>query len=67
MPGPPEPTAHFTLMTIVGELAFVTILAILSGTGPMMETIVLTFLIGLWLVFVMANAPAIGKVLTPSN
>jgi hypothetical protein len=61
------PSPHFTLMTIVGELAFVTILSIVAETGPTAETIVLTFLIGLWLVFLTANAATIKTALTPSN
>lgn len=48
---------HLTLMTIVAETAFVSVLAILSDQSPGLETIVVTFLIGLWLVFLINQGP----------
>lgn len=48
---PGNPTPHFVLMTIVGEVIFVSLLALASQASPQIETVVMTLLVGLWLAF----------------
>lgn len=48
---------HLTLMTIVAEIVFVSVAAILSDQSDGLETIVVTFLVGLWLVFLINQGP----------
>lgn len=53
---------HLVLLTITGEVVFVIILAVISGAGPMAESIVMTILVGLWLGFIIhSGAPLIAN------
>lgn len=59
------PTAHLTLMTLVGEVAFVAVMAIGADAGPRAETVVMTLLIGLWLAFLVTSAPKLMTMIQP--
>ena len=54
---PTTATPHFELMTIVAEIIFVSVLALLSQINAQWETVVMTFLVGLWLVFLVNQGP----------
>jgi len=57
MANPTPPTPHFTLMTLIAEVIGVSLLAIVSQASPQLETVILTFLVGLWLAFLVNQGP----------
>jgi hypothetical protein len=46
---------HVILMTVVAEVIFVIILSMIASSSPMAETVVVTFLSGLWLAYLVNN------------
>jgi len=60
-----SPSPHMTLLTLVGEVVFVAVLAMGADAGPKAETLVMTLLIGLWLAFLVSNAPKLMSMIQP--
>lgn len=58
---------HLILMTFVGEIILVIILSELATLNDMMESLVLTFISGLWLVYLMHNATTLVNDLKVSS
>jgi hypothetical protein len=44
-------------MVVIGEIIGVSLLAIVSQVSPEVETVVMTFLVGLWLAFLVNQGP----------
>jgi len=64
-PADGSPTPHLTLLTLVGEVVFVAVLAMAADAGPKAETVVMTLLIGLWLAFLVSYAPKLMSMIQP--
>lgn len=52
-------TPHLQLMTIVAEVIFVVVLAAIADMNAMVETVIMTFMLGLWLAFLVNMGPAL--------
>lgn len=48
---------HLQFMTIIAEVIFVIVLAFMSDMNDLVGTVVMTFLLGLWLAFLVNAGP----------
>lgn len=56
-----SPTPHSTLMLIIGQSVFVLILSEVAGFNDQIGRVIFTFVIGLWLVYLINSGPALFR------
>lgn len=52
-------TPHMVLMVIIAQIVFVIVLSELTETSDALESIIMTFVIGLWMVYFINSGPAL--------
>lgn len=54
-----NPTPHSALMKIIAQIVFVAILSELATVNDSLGAVITTFIVGLWLVYLINSGPAL--------
>jgi hypothetical protein len=58
----PAATAHDTLMVVAIELLGVGLFTLVAGTSPDVGTLVVLFMVGLWLIYLISDAKTVAGI-----